>query len=77
MYPYKIANFLNYKFPTLGDFNSLKRYWHDEQMKSPPITTTRDRFDFPYVTLKDVLNVLRQLNGNMPLGPCQLPGLAL
>ena len=75
--PYKITNLLNNKFATLGDFNSLISYRHEEEIKSPPITTTRIRFDSRYVTSKEVLDSLRQLNGNKPLGPSQVPGWAL
>ena len=71
MDPCKIANILKYKFATLSDFKNLNRYRPAEQINSPPIITTRNRFYFRYVTSKEVLDKLRQLNGNKPLGPSQ------
>ena len=72
--PFKIVNILNYKVATLGDLNNLNRYRPEEQIKSKPIRTTRSRFNFRYVLSKEVLDTLRQLNGNKPLGPSQIPG---
>ena len=75
--PCKTANLLNYKLATMGDFNYLYRYTHDEQIRSPPITNTRIRFDNRYVTSKEVLDTNRQLNRNMPFRPTQVAGWAL
>ena len=77
MDPCKMANFRNYKSATLGDFNCLNRYKHEDQMKSHQNKNIRKRFDFPYVTSNEILDSLRQLNGKRPLGPSQIPGWAL
>ena len=68
-----IAKFLLYKFATLGNSNSPNRYRHEEQIESPPIATTPIRFDFLYVTSKELLDTIRQLNGIKPWGPSQIP----
>ena len=65
----KIASLLNYKLATLGDLNNRNRYRQEKEIKSPTISTTRYRFDFRYLTSKEVLGALRQLNGNKPLEP--------
>ena len=75
--PCRIANLLIYKIATMGDINSLSRYRHEEQIKYSPITTTRNRSDFRYMTSKEVLDTLWQLNGNKPLGPSQVLGWEL
>ena len=73
----KIKNLPNYKIATLGAFNRLKRFRHEKQIKSPPIRAFRNSFDFRYVTSKEILETLRQLNGKKLLAPSRVPGWAL
>ena len=73
-HPCKIAN---NKLATLGDFSSLNRYRHEGQMKPLPIASIRNRFVFRYITSKELLDTLRHLNGNKPLGPSQVLGWIL
>ena len=75
--PCKIANVLKTEFATLGNFNNLDRCRHDDQVKSPPITTTQNKFHFRYVTSKEVLDTLRKLNGNKLLSLSQVSGWEL
>ena len=70
-----IANFLNFKFPILGEyFVESKKF--DKTLFSAD-TGNANRFFFKQVTCKEVHDLIKCLNVNKPLGPSRIPAWSL
>ena len=61
--PMEIANLLNYRFSTLGEFIGL------QQTNIPPKTAPRKCFNFRYITNKETNVLIDSLNTSKPVGP--------
>ena len=66
----EIANLLNYRFSTLGEFIGLQ-----QTNNIPPKTAPRKCFTFQYITAKETNVLIDSLS--KPLGPTQIPALAI
>ena len=63
-----MAQLLTYKFSKLGDyFGSACSFFSSNHR------TSKNRFDFRFVTTKEVLLTLKKWNSNKPSGPSDIP----
>ena len=70
--PMEIANLLNYKFSTLGEFIGLQ-----QTNNIPPKTAPRKCFNFRYITTKETNVLIDSLNTSKPVGPSKIPAWAI
>ena len=68
----EIANFLNYRFSTLGEFIGLQ-----ETNNIPPQSAPRKCFRFRYITTKETKVLIYSLNTSKPVGPSKIPAWAI
>ena len=66
----EIANLLNYRFSTLGEFTGLQ-----QTNNILPKTAPRKCFTFQYITAKETNVLIDSLS--KPLGPLQIPAWAI
>ena len=66
--PMEIANLLNYRFSTLGEFIGLQ-----QTNNIPPKTAPRNCFSFRYITTKEPNVLIYSLNTSKPVGPSKIP----
>ena len=69
--PMEIANLLNYRFSTLGEFIGL------QQTNNIPKTAPRKCFKFRYITTKETNVLIDSLNTSKPVGPSKTPAWAI
>ena len=67
----EIANLLNYRFSTLGEFIGLQR-----TNDIPPKTAPRKSFKFRYITTTETIVLMDSLNTIKPVGPARIPAWA-
>ena len=67
-----MAQLLNYKFSKLGDYKGSACNFFPTKHR-----TSKNSFDFRFVTTKEVLLTLKKLNSNKPSGPSDIPSWAL
>ena len=70
--PMEIANLLNYRFSTLGEFICLQ-----QTNNNPPKTATRKCFKFRYITSKETNVLIDSLNTSKPVGSSKIPAWAI
>ena len=70
--PMEIANLLNYRFSTLGEFIGWQQTNH-----IPPKTAPRMCFKFRYITTKETNVLIDSLNTSKPVGPSRIPAWAI
>ena len=70
--PMEIANLLNYRFSTLGEFIGLQ-----QTNNMPPTTAPRKCFKFRYITTKETNVLIDSLNTSKPVGPSKIPAWAI
>ena len=68
----EIANLLNYRFSTLGEFIGLQ-----QTNNIPPKTAPRMCFKFRYITTKETNVLIGSLNTSKPVGPSKIPAWAI
>ena len=68
----EIANLLNYRFSTLGEFIGLQ-----QTNNIPPKTAPRKCFNFRYITTKETNVLIDSLNTSKPVGPSKIPAWAI
>ena len=68
----EIANLLNYRFSTLGEFTGLQ-----QTNNMPPKTAPRKCFNFRYITTKETNVLIDSLNTSKPVGPSKIPAWAI
>ena len=69
---YKMAQLLNYNFSKIGDYiRSACNFFPTNH------STSQNHFDFRFVTTKEVLLTLKNLNSNKPSDPSDIPTWAL
>ena len=68
----EIANLLNYRFSTLGEFIDLQ-YTNNIPTKTAP----RKCFTFRCITAKETKVLIDSLNTSKPLGPSKIPAWAI
>ena len=66
-----MAQLLNYKFSKLGDYIGSACNFFPTNHR-----TSKNSFDFRFVTTKEVLLTLKNLNSNKPSGPSYIPSWA-
>ena len=66
--PLEIANILNYRFSTLGEFIGLQ-----QTNNIPPKTSPRKCFKFQYITTKETNVLIESMNTSKPVGPSKIP----
>ena len=67
----EIANLLNYRFSTLGEFGL------QQTNNIPPKTAPRKCFNFRYITTKETNVLIDSLNTSKPVGPSKIPAWAI
>ena len=70
--PMAIANLLNYRFSTLGEFIGLQ-----QTNNIPPKTSTRKFFKFRYITSKETNVLIDSLNISKPISPSKIPAWSI
>ena len=70
--PMAIANLLNYRFSTLGEFIGLQ-----QANNIPPKTAPRKSFTFRYITAKETNLIIDSLNTSKSFGPSKIPAWAI
>ena len=70
--PMEIANLLNYRFSTLGEFIGLQ-----QTNNIPPKSAPRKCFKFRYITTKETNVLVDSLNKSKPVGPSKIPAWAI
>ena len=70
--PMAIANLLNYRFSTLGEFIGLQ-----QTNNSHPKTGPRKSFTFRYITAKETNVIIDSLNTSKSFGPSKIPAWAI
>ena len=74
----KMANLLNYKFATLGDFKTSFPHKGDVACRNENLIKNLDsNFNFRFITKFECLRTIKTLNPNKPLGPTSIPAWAL
>ena len=74
----KMANLLNYKFATLGDFKTSFPHKGDVACRNENFIKYFDsNFHFRFITNLECLKTVNTLNPNKPLGPTSIPAWAL
>ena len=68
----EIANLLNYRFSTLGEFIGLQ-----QTNNIPPKTAPRKCFKFRYITTKETNVLIFSLNTNKSVDPSKIPAWAI
>ena len=74
----KMANLLNYKFATLGDFKTSFPHKGDVACRNENFIKNLDsNFNFRFITKFECLRTIKTLNPNKPLGPTSIPAWVL
>ena len=68
----EIANLLNYRFSTLGEFIGLQ-----QTNNIPPKIAPRKCFNFRFITTKETNVLIDSLNTSKPVGPSKIPAWAI
>ena len=67
-----MAELFNYDFSKLGEYLESACNFFPTKYR-----TSKNSFDFRFVTTKEVLLTLKRLNSNKPSGPSDIPSWAL
>ena len=70
--PKKIVNLLNYRFSQLGVFDGVSKNYQSHSSLS-----LQNSFQFRFISLKEMHDVIKQLNKNKPQGPSNIPAWAI